>query len=297
MQSRFPAWSRAARDGAAPAAILAGTILAVAARAQDAPAWPEPGGTLVLAQPFGRSDIALRLSRRVAGAVDILTWNGVTFLADGSPEDALQARITVGPGTARHASEAGDPATAPAAPRLRALRAGRRWVETVTRLSWDGPGADPEIVLHRRLALGLPGLGNALEVQAHFVLPEPMAAIRFLPLTATVPAEFTEAWRFDPATGALDRLDPAPGDRAQPVILALPEGSHAIGIWSPAPPEGDAVAPRASFAIRPVAGGTRLSCEFRVAQAAAGAQDFACYALVGTLADVRSALRSLAAPE
>ncbi|MCJ2133023.1 hypothetical protein MKK69_02900 [Methylobacterium sp. J-026] len=283
-----------------PAALLAAAMPAAAARAQDSPAWPEPDGTLVLARPFGRSEIALRLSRRVAGAADTLTWNGVAFLADAGVGDALQARLTLDPeADGRQASEAGDPRGEPAAARVRSLRAGRSWAETVAPLAWDGPGAaaGPDVILHKRIALGLPGLGNAIEVQAGFVLSRPAAAVRFEPLSATVPAEFTEAWRFDPATGGLDRLDSAPGERPQPVILALPEGSHALGIWSPAPPAGEADAPRAGFAIRPVPGATRLSCVFRVAQAASGAHDFACYALVGSLTDVRAALRSLTAPE
>ncbi|MWV20781.1 hypothetical protein FVE89_01925 [Methylobacterium sp. 2A] len=269
-------------------------IVAAPARAQEAPAWPEPDGTLLLTQPFGRSEIALRLSRRVAGAIDGLTWNGVAFLADADPGDALQARVTLGPAPERRASEAGDGS---GAQRLRSLRAGRSWAETVTRLRWGGPDGAPDIILHKRVGLGLPGLGNAVEVQTRFALAEPASAIRFEPLAAAVPADFTEAWRFDPATGALSRIDPAAGDRPQPVILALPEGSHAIGIWSPAPPEGDAAVPRAGFAIRSGPGATRLSCAFRVAQAAAGTHDFACYALVGSLADVRNALRSLTAPE
>lgn len=296
MHSRSPSRSRAALSGALPGALLAASIVTAPGRAEDAPAWPEPDGTLLLTQPFGRSEIALRLSRRDAGAVDVLTWNGVAFLADTGPGDALQARVSLGPGAARQASEAGDGS---ATGRLRSLRAGRSWVETVTRLAWDGPDAEaaPDIVLHKRVGLGLPGLGNAVEVQTRFVLSKPAAAIRFEPLTAAVPADFTEAWSFDPATGALTRLDPAPGDHPRPVILALPGGSHAVGIWSPAPPESDADAPRAAFARRPSPGATRLGCVFLRAQAAAGAHDFACYALVGSLTDVRNALRSLTAPE
>lgn len=286
MHSRSPSRARVARCGVLLAALGTASV-----RAQDAPASPEPDGTLVLTQPFGRSEIALRLSRRLAGAVEGLTWNGIAFLADADPGDALQARVTHG---RSRASEAGDGS---AAQRLRSLRAGRSWVETVTRLAWDGPEAAPDIVLHKRVGLGLPGLGNAVEVQAGFALSEPATAIRFAPLTAAVPADFTEAWRFDPATGAVSRLDPTISDHPQPVILALPGGSHAIGIWSPARPEGDAAAPRAGFAIRPGADATRLDCHFQVAPAAAGTHDFACYALIGSLTDVRNALRSLTAPE
>ena len=152
------------------------------------------------------------------------------------------------------------------------------------------------MILHKRIALGLPGLGNAVEVQAGFVLSEPAKGLRLEPLAAAVPAEFSEAWRFDPATGGIAPLDPASGVQADPVILATPEGSHALAIWAPGPPAQEADAPRPGFAVRPEAGANRLSCRFRVANAAAGSHDFACYALVGALSDVRAALRSLTAP-
>ncbi|WCS24656.1 hypothetical protein LOK46_26595 [Methylobacterium sp. NMS14P] len=328
-QARFRGRVRAgARVAARIAALVPALVpalvaapLAAPARAGDAPAaaplWPEPDGTLILARPFGRSEISLRLSRRVAGAVDTLTWDGVTFLADTEPGDALQARAEIGSGAGcRRASEAGTPQDgtgAPAAHRLRALRAGRSWAETETRMAWDGP-ADPADeppsdcptavasspiqapILRKRVALGLPGLGNAVEVQASFVLAEPAAALRLEPLAAAVPADFSAVWRFDPATGGIAPLDPGAGERPDPVILATPEGSHALAVWAPGPPEQEPDAPRPSFAVAPEAGANRLSCRFRLANAAAGAHDLACYALVGALADVRAALRSLTAP-
>jgi len=324
MQPRFPrrppTWFRA-RSRAAHLGGLVAAFLAASAWAGDAPApgpvWPEPDGTLILARPFGRSEISLRLSRRVAGAVDTLTWDGVTFLADTEPGDALQARAEVDTGTGcRRASEAGTPQDAtgePAARRLRTLRAGRSWAETETRMAWDGPSdpadeppsdcptraaatAVPAVILHKRIALGLPGLGNAVEVQTRFDLAEPAAALRLEPLAAAVPAEFSTAWRFDPASGGIAPLDPGPGARPDPVILATPEGSHALAVWAPGPPEQEPDGPRPGFAVEAEAGANRLSCRFRVANAAAGSHDFACYALVGALADVRAALRSLTAP-
>jgi hypothetical protein len=287
---------------------LAAAALAVPpARAAEAPSpvWPEPDGTLILAQPFARSEIALRLSRRLAGAIDTLTWDGVAFLEPGDQGGgALQATATLGP-DGRRADEAGravDGTGATAASRLETLRYGRSWAETESRMAWRLPGtaragAAPGVILRRRVALGLPGLGNAIEVQASFVVSEAAATARFEPVAATVPAAFSEAWRFDPATGAISRIEPAPGDRPDPVILALPEGSHALAVWSPSPPANEAAAARASFSVEPGAGATRLSCAFRVADVAAGAHDFACYLLVGSLADVRGALRVLNAPQ
>ncbi|MGH1571426.1 hypothetical protein ACRAWG_12900 [Methylobacterium sp. P31] len=310
MQPWRPSRSRAARSRRLAAAILAPALLGAAAPDGAArgsgPAWPEPDGTLVLVRPFGRSEIALRLSRRVAGAVDTLTWDGVTFIADTESEDALQARVVFERAAAcRAASEAGGPQNGsgqPASRRLRSLRSGRSWAETETRMAPEcpaspGTGAAPDVILHKRVALGLPGLGNAIEVQASFVLPERAEAVRFEALAASVPAEFSEAWSFDPGTGALTRLDSALRDQPRPVILAMPEGSHAVAVWSPGPPAQEAGAPRPGFTAQPFEGATRLGCAFRVAQAAAGAHDFACYALVGSLSDVRGALRSLTSPE
>jgi hypothetical protein len=318
MQSRSPKRSRSRLRAARLGGLLV-VVLAAAAQAGDmsapALAWPDADGTLILARPFGRSEISLRLSRRVAGAVDSLTWDGVTFLADTEPGDALQARLTLGTGVpCPEASEAGTPQDGtglPAARRLLGLRSGRSWAETESRMAWERPEdsgenhpagreagpAPPDVVLHKRVALGLPGLGNALEVQVRFVLSGTAAALRLEPLGAAVPAEFSEAWRFDPATGGISPLSPGPGEGPDPVILAMPEGSHALAVWAPKPAEQEPGAPRPGFAVRPEAGATRLSCRFRIANAAAGDHDVACYALVGSLADVRAALRSLTAPE
>ncbi len=268
----------------------------------------------MLARPFGRSEISLRLARRVAGAVDTLTWDGVTFLADTEPADALQARAALGSGSGRRrVSEAGGPQEAAASPpHAGSARCGPGGAGPRPRRAWPGraadratirpgssgdPAAGADVILHKRVALGLPGLGNAVEVQARFVLPGPAAAARFEPLTLAVPAEFSEAWRFDPATGALSRRAAAPGEEPAPVVLATPEGSHALAVWSPDPPAQEPDAPRPRFTVRPGPGATRLGCAVRIAEAAAGNHDFACYALVGTLADVRSALRTLTAPE
>jgi hypothetical protein len=277
--------------------------LPVRARAADAPApaWPEPDGTLVLTRPFDRSEIALRLSRAAAGAVDALTWNGVAFIAAAGAGGALQASATLDPeADGRRADEVGGGVGDSAPRRLRALRYGRSWAETVAALAFAPaaagpvPGALPEVLLRKRVAVGLPGLGNAVEVQASFELSAPVRSARFEALAVSVPAEFAEAWEFDPATGEIGRLAPGPDDRTRPVILALPEGSHALAVWSP--PRDPAEGGPMRFGIRPGGGATRLSCAVRVAPAAAGAHDIACYALVGSLAAVRSALRTLTTP-
>lgn len=55
-----------------------------------------------------------------------------------------------------------------------------------------------------------------MEVQASFVLAEPAAALRLEPLAAAVPADFSAAWRFDPATGGIAPSTPERGSGRTP---------------------------------------------------------------------------------
>ncbi|MGT2486756.1 hypothetical protein ACU4GA_13845 [Methylobacterium oryzae CBMB20] len=209
------------------------------ARAGDAPAppWPEPDGSLILARPSAGPRSALRLSRRVAGAVDTLTWDGVTFLADTEPGDALQARAEVGSGAGcRRASEAGTPAgrdrraRGTPAPRpahraelgrdrdphglgwaLRPGRRARRGLSDQRRAGRDaGPG--PAQADRPRPAGPRQRRGGADELRP----VRARGGARLEPLAAAVPAEFSAAWRFDRATGGIAPLDPGPGSGRTP---------------------------------------------------------------------------------
>lgn len=300
---------------------LAASIAAASARAEDAPGirWPDADGSLTIARPFAGSEIALRLSRRVAGAIEGLTWGGIAFIDSRVHGGAMQSVAAFGgAGPCRDPQEAGSDADGTAdssSSRLLALRHGRAWAETESRMAWrtpprpgvggcpPGPEAGPisGVVLSKRVAIGLPGVPNAIEVQAQFVLPRAEADAVFTALAGTLPVEFSRVWSFDPATRELHPVSAGSGEDGLPLIFATPEGAHALGVWSPGLPQAgwpDAGYGHTGGAGSPVPGAetVRWSCMFRARSVAQGAQDVNCYALVGSLADVRAGLATLTAP-
>ena len=293
------------------------------AGAEDVPGirWPEPNGDLTIARAFGRSEIALRLTSRHAGAVDSLSWEGVEFVNRFDHGRALQSSASLdGYGECLNPTEAGSHADGfkpTSTSLLLSLRHGRAWAETETAMAyWLVPGsieghcprglgtyreARSDIVLKKRIAIGLPGVPNAIEVQAGFVLPRPVRSAAFEVLTGYMPAEFSRFWTFDPASQALAPLSDGPGEQGLPVILATPDGGHAMGVWSPGLPQAGRAGSgygRWNFTHLPGRDNATVkwNCVFREDALPAGQRDYTCYALVGSLADVRAGLIALTAP-
>ena len=316
-----PSWfrDRPARRAAAIVCLCLG--LAVPARAEEAPGvvWPDPAG-LAIRQPFGASDIVLRLSPRNASAVDSLTWNGTEFINAFDHGRELQSAAAfddygecLNPTEAGGAGDGlGDRSTS----FLTALHHGRAWVETEALMAWwlapgqtsagcaRGPGpygeARSDHILRKRVAIGLPGVPNAIEVQVSFDLPRAYRSATFEVLTAYMPPAFSQFWTFDTRSRTLAPLSHDPGEQGLPVILATPDGSRALGTWSPALPQAGSPGRgygRWDFGALPGEGNATVkwNCVFRETEPAAGPHDYACYAVVGTLADVQAGLATLAA--
>jgi hypothetical protein len=84
------------------------------------------------------------------------------------------------------------------------------------------------------------------------------------------------------------------------VILATPDGSRAMGVYSPALPQAtvpNAGYGRFNFSTLPGAGNATVkwNCVFRENNVPAGAHSYTCYVVVGTLQDVRAGLVALRA--
>ena len=91
-----------------------------------------------------------------------------------------------------------------------------------------------------------------------------------------------------PISGATKPLSDGPGEQPLPIIFASPSGSHAMGIYSPDPSPGYG---RWRFAAEKV---VKWNCVFRKKNPA-GENAFRMFVAVGSLEDVTSALRKLAA--
>ncbi|AWN39837.1 hypothetical protein DK389_03930 [Methylobacterium durans] len=289
-------------------------------RAEDAPSvrWPGADRRLEIRQPFGRSEIVLGISSRTAGAIDSLTWEGRQFINAFDHGRELQSAASFdGYGECLNPTEAGsnrDGAGQASTTLLRTLRMTARTLETESQMAFwlgpretlgscsrgPGPYASPrsDYTLTKRVTLGFGGVENAIEYVATFHLPRPHATGAFEVLTGYMPPDFSQFWTYDPATQQMAPLSEGPGEQPLPVILATPDGTHAMGVFTPDPPRGGQPAVgygRFSFADLPGPGNATVkwNCVFRESDVPAGDRTFRCFTLVGTLDDVRNGIEAL----
>jgi hypothetical protein len=122
---------------------------------------------------------------------------------------------------------------------------------------------------------------------------------QFEALTGYMPPEFSKFWQFNPRTQKLEPLTDGPGEIKHPVVLATPDGSHAMGIFAPPQPQPDTAGPsygRWRFVEHRV---VKWNCVFRVRRAAGlrtGDYSYRMLVPVGTCADVERMLRDWTAP-
>jgi hypothetical protein len=260
----------------------------------------------------------VRTTSRLAGAIDSLTWNGREFIDSADHGRQLQSACsfdcaTPGPFWAEcfNPTEAGsrrDGAGATSTSKLLELHAEGNELRTVVQPAfWLAPGEDSagqpalnETTLsnHRiakRVRIGHGDLANVLEYDATFTVPpgERHTFAQFEAVTGYMPEAFAKFWKFNPATGQMEPLDDGPGEQSQPVVLATENGSHAMGVYSPAQPSpGFERVGYGRFRF-PAERVTKWNCVFRVRAPdglAAGEYPYRMFVVVGSLEDVRAAM-------
>ncbi|SFM22632.1 hypothetical protein [Methylobacterium pseudosasicola] len=302
------------------ALLLAG--LAGAAQAEDAPSivWPEPGGRATISRAFKGSPITVGVSSRTGGAIDSLTWAGTQFINAHDHGRELQSASSYdGYGECLNPTEAGSDSdgTGPrSTTRLTELKVGPDTLQTRAQMAYwiepgrvtgscpkgPGPHAGPrsDDVLAKTVTLGAAGVANAIAYRATYITAQAHESATFEAATAYMPPDFTAFWSLDPATGQSQPLSAGPGEQAVPVILATPDGSRAMGVYSPALPQPtvpNAGYGRFDFSTLPGSGNATVkwNCAFRENNVPAGAHSYTCYVVVGTLQDVRAGLVALRA--
>ncbi|QEE38663.1 hypothetical protein [Methylobacterium sp. WL1] len=254
----MPASTRLPRPVRA-ALLLAG--LAGAAQAEDAPsiAWPEPGGRATISRAFNGSPITVGVSSRTGGAIDSLTWGGTQFINAHDHGRELQSASSYdGYGECLNPTEAGSDSdgTGPRSTTLLTeLKRGPDTLQTRSQMAYwiepgrvtgscpkgPGPHAGPrsDDVLAKTVTLGAAGVANAIAYRATYITAQPHESATFEAATAYMPPDFTAFWNLDSATGQSAPLSAGPGEQGVPVILATPDGSRAMGVYSPALPPAD----------------------------------------------------------
>ncbi len=278
-------------------------------------AGPEPSGDATIRGGAGPSEIVIKTTKRVAGAIDSLTWNGMEFLDSTDHGRQLQSASNLDRGkpfvpevfNPTEAGSVADGAGPTSSSKLLSIRAQKNRLETTTQMAfWLPPGGTsaghPAVndtilsnhLLTKRVTIGYQKWPRAIEYEVTFTLPkgEHHQLAQFEALTGYMPSAFSDFWAIDVGTGKLSRLTDGPGEQPLPVAIATPDGSHAMGVYSP-----DRPAPgygRFRFGPEKV---NKWNCVFRVRDpsgVAPGPYHYRMFVAVGTLDDVRRTLTEIA---
>ena len=267
----------------------------------------------------GPSDIVITTTSRLAGAIHSLHWNGREFIDSYDHGRQLQSASNLDNGTpitteTYNPTEAGsrlDGTGGTSSSRLLRMHAGPSGIETTTQMAfWLAPGekSGPNLaknatilskhLLTKVVRIGYGGLPHVISYKATFRLPqgERHHHAVFEVLTGYMPPEFARFWQFNAKTAELESLSDGPGEGPCPVVLALPSGTHAMGIYALPQSVHGSRGPtygRFRFVAEKV---VKWNCVFRVADdavLAAGDYPFQMFVIVGDLNAVRDSLREL----
>ncbi len=284
-----------------------------------APAEEPPSGEAVIRARAGSSDIVITTTKRVAGAIHSVTWNGKEFVDSFDHGRQVQSAANFDCGKkfipeVFNPTEAGSRADgrgATSSSKLLKLRAGERELETRTQMAFwlkpgdkslDNPAYNTKVLsdhlLSKRVRIGTKDCPHAIQYDVTFTIPEgeKHTFAQFEAVTGYMPAEFERFWKFDAESGELKPLDDGPGEGDAPVVLATADGGHAMGIFSPDQPSRGfekAGYGRWRFKDEKV---VKWNCVFRVREpkgVAPGPYTFRTFVIVGSLDDVKQTLVTL----
>ena len=217
----------------------------------DAPRLPASAAWRVEGSP-----LEITAGAGFGGAVSSLRWRGREFLDASDHGRLLQGALAFGSeGECLNPTLAGasrDPAGVSTS-RLLALRLDGRSLESATRMAfWHHGGevcqtargpkaraanADPlsDVVYRQRMTPNFEGRSGAVLDEITLVAAAAHAPATVEALTAYTPAAFSVLYALAPDAGRFvrdDDLRTGPAERTTPLILALPDGSAALGVVS-----------------------------------------------------------------
>lgn len=260
--------------------------------------------------------IDLGSSARMAGGIDHLGWNGVEFINAFDHGRELQVAWSAdGYGECYNPTECGSSPDGTGATSSSALQAywtsGSLLGSEVLPAFWLAPGVaycgpvhnttvTSNHVLNKIVRVGYGAIRHVLEFMVQVTIPEDLASLTIEAPTGYLKGSFTSFYTIDPTTGILQPLSAGPGEQGLPVILSIPDGSAAMGVWSPDLPSTDFPGTgygRWAFpdANNPANATNKWNIVFRRGITPAGIYDFHGFAIVGTLENVRVAMTQLRA--
>ena len=286
----------------------------------EGPKAPIVGGNSVVRAPLGNSEIVIKTTSRLAGAIDSLTWNGREFINSFDHGRQLQSASNLDFGSKMtpesfNPTEAGsrlDGAGATSTSRLLHLIADGNRLQTTSQMAfWLAPGQKSQGIhlaknsttlsnhlLTKRVQIGWRDLPNVITYDVTFGLPinEAHRYAQFEVVTGYMPPEFEQFLKFNPESGEFEPLSDGPGEQPWPVVLATTDGQYAMGIYTPNRPGENWTGPGYGRFRFPAAKVVKWNCVFRyrVAEGVTpGDYSFRTFVIVGTRDMVRSAMRRL----
>ncbi len=275
----------------------------------------ERGNAEIRAQA-GPSEIVIRTTARLAGAIDSLQWNGKEFINSTDHGRQLQSASNFDRGRSPfhpetfNPTEAGsrdDGAGTTSTSKLLKIDVGKDELTTTIQMAyWLAPGekslGHPALnekrlsdhLLTKHVQIGYHDFPQAIVYDVTFTVPagEHHTFAQFEALTGYMPEEFNRFWTFNPADGQLHPLSKGPGEQPRPVVVSTADGRYAMGVItfesSPKPGYG-----RFTFDEAHV---SKWNCVFRIRDPdgiAPGDYRYRMFVAVGTLDDVRATLRGL----
>lgn len=270
-------------------------------------------GDATIRAQAGKSELVIRTTQRLAGAIDSLRWDGQEFIDSVDHGRQLQSASNLDLGSPLTAetynpTEAGsrdDGAGPRSSSLLFRLRAQGAVLETTTKMAfWLRPGerSGPHLaknttilsehLLTKKVTIGYRDLPQVLEYLVTFTLPPGERHTRavFEAVTGYMPPGFSRFLSYDPAAKAAQPLSDGPGEQPRPVILSTESGGHAMAVFTPDPGAGYG---RFRFVPEKV---VKWNCVFRVSAPEGippGEFHYRMYLPVGTLAEVVASLGRL----
>jgi hypothetical protein len=292
---------------------IIGSLLLGTGLTQAAP----PDGNARIHALAGDSEIVITTTRRLAGAIGSLTWNGKEFInvTDHGRELQSASAFDLSP-TANsetfNPTEAGsrrDGSGTNTTSRLLEISAAGNQLRTKTQMAfWLVPGersagmlarntnALSNHVLTKDVRIGFERWPQALDYRATFSVPADEHHIygQFEALTGYMPAEFNSFYEFNPRVQQLQPLSHGPGEIKNPVVLATADGKFAIGIFAVPQKAPDLAGPNYGRWFFDSAHVAKWNCVFRVRNPQgirSGDYHYRLLVPVGTLAQVETMLR------
>ena len=301
------------------AVLSAVLLLAASVNAQEEMTQMAAGDAVVRA-PLGDSEIVIRTTSRLAGAIDSLTWTGQEFINSFDHGRQLQSASNLDFGSRMtpesfNPTEAGsrlDGAGKTSTSRLLHLIADKNRFQTTNQMAfWLAPGQKSggihlaknkttlsNHLLTKRVQIGWKDLPNIIAYDVTFGLPvnEHHRYAQFEVVTGYMPPEFETFLKFNPDSREFESLTDGPGEQKWPVALSTADGRFAMGIYTPNRPGENWTGPGYGRFRFPPQKVVKWNCVFRyrVAEGVpAGDYSFRTFVIVGTREMVRSALQRL----